>query len=148
LSNGRLAVAGSSLRVLRARMALNPPTPSSQMAPSEPPASIASALPLRIRARASPRQCVPDAQAVTTAKLGPFMLWLMEIRPGRMFEIICGIMNGEKRPGPRERSTSIWACRICNPPTPEAATTPIRVGSSLDMSSPESATAILAAAMP
>ena len=93
-------------------------------------------------------QCVPDAQAVTMAKLGPFMPWLMEMMPGRMLVIICGMMNGEKRPGPRERSTSIWDCRICSPPTPEAATTPTRVASSLAMSRPESSTAILAAAMP
>ena len=42
-SNGRLARCGSSLRVERARMAANPPTPIGVMAASDPPAIITSA---------------------------------------------------------------------------------------------------------
>ena len=45
LSHGRDAVVGSSLRVERARIAANPPTPMGVIAASEPPAIMTSASP-------------------------------------------------------------------------------------------------------
>ena len=65
--NGREACSGSSLRVDRACMALNPPTPQAQMAASAPPASITSALPRRSWLKASARALVDDAQADVVA---------------------------------------------------------------------------------
>ena len=53
----------TSLRVERAFMALKPPTPQAQMADSAPPARMASALPRRIRLKASARALLDDAQA-------------------------------------------------------------------------------------
>ena len=47
-SNGREAFCGSSFRVERACMELNPPTPGGLMAASEPPVRIMSALPQRM----------------------------------------------------------------------------------------------------
>ena len=61
--NGRDAFCGSSLRVERACMALKPPTPQAQIAASAPPATIALALPRRMRLKASANAFVEDAQA-------------------------------------------------------------------------------------
>ena len=140
-SKGREAFSGASLRVLRARMAQKPPTPSSQMAPSAPPASMMSASPLRIMRMDSPRQWVPVAQAEVMQKLGPCRPYSMATWPARILVIICGIIKGEKRDGPLVRSTSICSMTTCRPPMPEPISTPQRVGFSLLKSSPESCTA-------
>ena len=69
---GREACSGSSLRVERACMALNPPTPVGQIAASAPPVTIALALPRRMRLNALARALVEEAQAEVVAKLGPW----------------------------------------------------------------------------
>ena len=61
--NGRLAFSGSSLRVDKACIALNPPTPVAQTAASAPPATMTLALPRRIRLKASARAFDDEAQA-------------------------------------------------------------------------------------
>ena len=70
-SNGRLARAGSSLRVDSARIAAKPPSPIGVIAASEPPAIIASAAPRRIISKASPMACAEAEQAVQVAEFGP-----------------------------------------------------------------------------
>ena len=60
---GREARSGSSLRVERAFMELKPPTPQAQMADSAPPPRMMSALPKRMRLKASARALVEEAQA-------------------------------------------------------------------------------------
>ena len=62
---------GVSFLSLNAFMALNPPTPASLITLSEPPVKIISAMPNRIRLKDSMMALVEDAQALTTAKLGP-----------------------------------------------------------------------------
>src|SRR5271154_4512419 len=64
LSHGRLARAGSSLRVESARMAANPPTPMGVMAASEPPAIITSASPCWMMRMESPVEGALVGQAV------------------------------------------------------------------------------------
>ena len=64
-----LAASGTELvttaltRVERACMAVKPPTPQGQMAASAPPVTMASALPKRMRLKASAKALVLDAQA-------------------------------------------------------------------------------------
>ena len=55
MSQGRLAIAGSSLRVDNARAAQKPPTPSGDTAASVPPATMMSASPYWITRAASPK---------------------------------------------------------------------------------------------
>ena len=83
-SKGRLARCGSSFRVESAFMALNPPTPVTQMHDSVPPAIMASASPRWIHLKASPMEWVPVAQAVTTLMFGPLAPKRMEIIPRRL----------------------------------------------------------------
>ena len=70
-SNGRLALAGSSL-VESTFMTAKEARPSSHMPASEPPVSITSTLPKRISDSASPIACVAAAHAVVMVLLGPF----------------------------------------------------------------------------
>ena len=53
---------------------------------------------------ASPIECVPVAHAVTTFKLFPFKPNWIDTFPAAMLEIINGINNGFKRPGPFSKS--------------------------------------------
>src|SRR5580765_5254559 len=71
LSNGRLAFCGASLRVDRARIAPNPPTPIGVIAASDPPAIITSAALRLMISYASPIACAEAEQAVHVAELGP-----------------------------------------------------------------------------
>ncbi len=71
LSNGREACCGSSLRVLMARMAQNPPMPMGTMVASAPPAKMALASPILMVRQASPMAWVEVAQAEQVAKFGP-----------------------------------------------------------------------------
>ena len=71
LSKGRQACSGSSLRVERACIAANPPTPIGVMAASEPPAIITSASPRSMMRYASPMECALVVQAVAVASIGP-----------------------------------------------------------------------------
>ena len=65
LSNGRLAVMKSSFLSLNAFMFVKPPTEGSFTLASEPPETMASALPKRMRLKASINAWVEDAQAET-----------------------------------------------------------------------------------
>ena len=65
LSNGRLAVCGSSLRSDSAFMLAKLAIASGVIAASDPPATMTSALFSRIRSNASPSACPDDAQAET-----------------------------------------------------------------------------------
>ena len=64
LSNGRLAWAGSSLRLESANIASKPPMPTGVIVASAPPATITSHLPRRIHSVASPMACAPLEQAL------------------------------------------------------------------------------------
>lgn len=67
-STGRLAFSGVSLKpVESARACEKPAMPIGQMALSAPPASITSASSIAIIRAASPIECAPVEQAVTTA---------------------------------------------------------------------------------
>src|SRR2546430_11493789 len=70
-SKGRDARAGSSLRVLIARMMLNAANVSGASGASAPPASITSARPSRTVWKASPTAIVPDAQLIAFVAFGP-----------------------------------------------------------------------------
>ena len=60
--------------------------------------------------------------------------------------MICGIKNGEMRPGPTSRSLSQAASIEVTPPTPEPTTQPTRAAFSPVISSPEASWAIRPAA--
>src|SRR5439155_282804 len=68
-SNGRLASSGGSFWVVITRMTQKLASPSSQIDPSVPPATMTSAAPRRITSAASPIAWFPAAQAVTTVEL-------------------------------------------------------------------------------
>ena len=69
---------------------------------------------------------VPDAQAATTAKLGPWNPYLMAICPAAVSVSIIGTANGLTRRGPSS-STTLFVSRIVPiPPTPLPITTPMR----------------------
>ena len=70
-SKGRLARAGSSLRVESAFMAANPPMPMGVIAASEPPQIITSASPRSMMRKESPTACAEAEQAVAVAEFGP-----------------------------------------------------------------------------
>ena len=78
LSNGRLALFGSSLRVESARIAANPPTPIGVIAASDPPAIMTSASSRRMISNASPIACADAVQAVQVARFGPRALKRIE----------------------------------------------------------------------
>ena len=103
LSNGRLAVAGSSLLVDRARSAPKPPTPMAQMAASEPPAIMASAAPRRMISNASPTACADAVHAVHVAEFGPFAPKRIDTWPEARLMMALGMKNGEILRGPPSR---------------------------------------------
>jgi hypothetical protein len=78
-------------------MELNPATPASFTAASEPPVIIISAFSMRIRLKASIMACDADAHADTVVKFGPLKWYLMEINPPAILAIILGIKKGENR---------------------------------------------------
>src|ERR1044071_9044160 len=65
-----------------------------------------------------------------------------------MLEISMGIMNGDKRSGPRSSRTLCCSAVVCNPPIPEPMKTPHSLRSILFRSSPESRNACQAAWTP
>ena len=127
LSNGRLACAGSSLRVDSARIAAKPPTPIGVMAASEPPAIITSASPRRMISKASPMACAEAEQAVQVAEFGPLALNRIDTWPAARLMIDAGMKNGEMRRGPPSRSALCSRSMVLKPPMPEAMKTPTRV---------------------
>src|SRR5262249_60924821 len=81
LSHGREARSGASFRLESARMTSKPPTASGVMTDSVPPAIAESASPYWIFRYASPTACAPVVQAVTGARVGPLMPYLIEMFP-------------------------------------------------------------------
>ncbi|GAA2903628.1 hypothetical protein GCM10010524_39390 [Streptomyces mexicanus] len=70
-SNGREAVAGSSLRGVVARIASKHATVIGEMAASEAPLIITSAAPSMIRSAAWPSTSMPEVQPVEMTPTGP-----------------------------------------------------------------------------
>ncbi len=119
---------------------------------SAPPARTMSASLRSIRRNASPTACVPAAQAVVIVLLGPCALNASEMWAATMFGKYFRIHKGKRAPAP------FWPKRLVSslPSLSQASmsagvnsgrstgtrpvpiTTPIRVGSSLSRSSPES----------
>src|ERR1039458_2533715 len=116
LAQGRLARAGSSLRVERARMAANPPTPMGVMAASEPPAIITSASPCWMMRKESPMEWALVVQAVAVASLGPLAPKRMETCPAARLTMAAGMKNGEILRGPPSRSAVCSRSITSNPP--------------------------------
>ena len=127
-SNGRDAFSGSSFLLASPRMAQKPPRTTGLIAPSVPPASTASAWPLRIRFAPSAIECDPDAQAETTAQFGPLRPSSIARWPlgesGRKF----ARKKGDMRLQPRSRRTSCCSSVWLIPPTQQPTTTPTRSG--------------------
>ncbi len=98
--------------------------------------------------QASPMACAEVAQAETGAKFGPWRPNSIETNPLAMLEIIIGIIIGEMRPGPLVIKFVCWSSSDFSPPMPEPMMTPKRSGSSGAPSSPASAMASFAAAIP
>src|SRR3954469_25179044 len=146
-SKGRLARAGSSLRVERARMAANPPTPIGVMAASEPPAIITSASLRRMISNASPIACADAEQAVHVAEVGPLAPNRIETWPAARLMIAAGMKKGEIRRGPPSSSALCSRSIVVKPPMPDAMNTPTRGAISRVTFSPESSIANCDAAM-
>src|SRR6266853_2070924 len=124
LSQGRLARAGSSLRVESARMAANPPTPMGVMAASEPPAIITSASWCWMMRKESPMEWALVVQAVAVASFGPLAPNLMETWPAARFTMAAGMKKGEILRGPPSISAVCSRSITSNPPMPEPMCTP------------------------
>ena len=105
VSQGRLAVAGSSFRVDRALADAKPPIASGVTVDSAPPQTIMSASPYSIIRAPSPMACRPVVQAVTTAIFGPFMPYMIERLPEIMLMMVLGMKNGEILRGPPPRKS-------------------------------------------
>ena len=124
LSNGRLACAGSSLRVDSAFIAANPPMPSGVIAASAPPAIIASVSPMRIDFTASPMACADVEHADTGDQFGPLHPYLMVTSPGAMLMIIWRMKKGERRSKPFSSAFLCCSSSEPSPPIPEPMITP------------------------
>src|ERR1035437_4121273 len=124
LSQGRLARAGSSLRVERARMAANPPTPMGVMAASAPPAIITSASQCWMMRKESPMEWALVVQAVAVAAFGPLAPNLMETCPAARLMMAAGMKKGEILRGPPSSSAVCSRSITSNPPMPDPICTP------------------------
>src|SRR5256885_2679028 len=87
-------------------MAAKPPTPRGETVASVPPATTTSASPYSIMRPASPMQCSPVVQAVTTARFGPLKPKRMDTWPATMLMMEAGTKNGVMRRGRSEEHTS------------------------------------------
>src|SRR5216110_3673877 len=99
-SHGRLARAGSSLRVESAFMAANPPTPIGVIVASVPPQIIIAAAPRSMILKESPIACAEAEHAVAVAEFGPRAPYRIEMCPEARLIIAEGMKNGEIFPGP------------------------------------------------
>ena len=124
-----------------ARIALKAATPVRVTVASAPPASIASARPLRMCSVASPRAWLPEAQAVDGHVSGPFRPSSIETWPAPMFAITSGMKSGETRSGPRFSTTSVWVTKLSSPPMPQPTAAPTRGADAGDTVSAASSTA-------
>src|SRR3954470_4503749 len=140
-SNGRLALAGSSLRVDSARSAPNPPIPIGVIAASEPPAIITSAAPRLMISKASAIACADAEQAVQVAEFGPRAPNRIDTWPAARLMIADGMKNGEILRGPPSSRALCSRSMVVNPPIPEAMNTPTRRDSAGVMVRPESSIA-------
>ena len=84
LSKGRLASAGASLRVDKARSALKHAITSGVINASAPPAIMTSASPRSMIREASPMACAPAAQAVVAHAIGPRAPTRIDTQPAAM----------------------------------------------------------------
>src|SRR5690606_19833897 len=100
VSQGRLAVAGSSLRVDSAFAEEKPPIANGVTVDSAPPQTIMSASPYSIMRADRPMACKPVVQAVTTEMFGPLRPCMMDRLPEIMLMIVPGMKNGEILRGP------------------------------------------------
>ena len=141
LSNGRLALAGSSLRVESARSAPKPPMPIGVIAASDPPAIITSAAPRLMISKASPIACADAEQAVQVAEFGPLAPNRIDTWPAARLMMADGMKNGEILRGPPSSSALCSRSMVVNPPMPDAMNTPTRRDSSGVIVSPESSIA-------
>ena len=149
LSHGRLAVAGSSLRVDSARAAQKPPMPSGETVDSAPPATITSASPYSMMRTASPIECVPVVHAVTMEMFGPLKPYSIDRLPEIMLMIDPGTKNGDTLRTPAALNSSLVSSISGRPPMPEPMATPTRSGSAApSLSRPASRTACMPAARP
>ena len=124
-SQGREACSGSSLRVESAFMTANPPTASGVITDSVPPAIAPSASPYWIIRYASPIACAPVVQAVTMARFGPFMPYLIEMLPAASLTMRPVMKKGEMTLGLPPLSTYFLCVSSMSgrPPIPEPTTT-------------------------
>ncbi len=106
---------------------------------------MASTMPRRIMAAASPMALAPVAQAVTTAMFGPRRPNWIATCPAPVSGSIIGIRNGLTQRGPRVRSFSASSSSVPIPPTPVPMTTPIRSRLASLIARRESASACAAA---
>lgn len=96
-------------------MLLNPETPVGRMVASAPPQTMTSASPNFMMRQASPMLWLEVAQAVTMDMFGPPNPYSMEMRPEAMLLIMYGIMKGDTRAGPLERSVACWLSSVPRP---------------------------------
>ncbi|MNT14263.1 hypothetical protein D3C72_1492600 [compost metagenome] len=92
--------------------------------------------------------CRPVVHAVTAARFGPLMPWMIDRWPAIMLMIEPGTKNGEMRRGPRSVSTALVSSIIGRPPMPEPTSTPMRSALASVTSRPLSFRACVPAAMP
>ena len=115
---------------------------------SAEPAITVCTSPRRMISAPSPTQFVPVEHAVTTQMLWPMAPVSMAIIPDVESTSPLAMKVGATRPGPFSRRTSPFSIISVWPPAPVPYTTPMSSRFSSVISSPESATACLAAATP
>ena len=145
-SKGREARWGSSLRVLKARMAQKPPMPKGRMAASLPPANMTLASPILMVRQASPRAWVEVAQAEQVARFGPRRF----VEHGKQARTHVQNEHGDHERG---KPAGAFVCKedqvlplvVWRPPMPEPRNTPTWSRSTWFKSRPESSRAWWAA---
>ena len=95
-----------------------------------------------------PIACRPVVQAVTTARLGPFMPNMIDRLPEIMLMMVPGMKKGEILRGPPPRKSLCVSSIIGSPPMPEPMLMPMRSALASVTSMPESRIAWMPAAMP
>src|SRR5213596_864117 len=115
-SKGRDARAGSSLRVLMARMMLNAANVSGASGASAPPASMMSARPSRTTWNASPTAMVPDAQLIAFVALGPVNPNSMAMLQLAAPQNTASASDGSSPRGPSARYRGTWDSPNATPP--------------------------------
>ena len=123
-------------------MALNPPIPAIPITDSAPPVTIISALPNFKLSIAVTMALVLEAQALTTAKLGPRKPCFIEICPAAISKIILGIKKGLNLGVPSPCTKLVTSSvKVVKPPMPLAKITPTLSWSTFSFVMPASKTA-------